>query len=138
MTTGLKIGIGATLGVGAIGGTAGIAHVLSQPKNLKEDLEKDSQFEFLDTSSETTNKDNGSWTKLAEEHAKTSVKGGVSKISGLDIQAPPASTTPHPGIAQLKEKCDLFFKKTKDDKDYEQAKKDAKNWCNKKSSLLTT
>ncbi|OAL10001.1 hypothetical protein A6V39_03750 [Candidatus Mycoplasma haematobovis] len=131
MTTGLKIGIGALTSTGVIGGTAGVSYLLSQPKNLKEDLEKEG-VKFLDTESDT---DKTSWTTLAKEHAKSPTTNNIAKISTITINA--SDTDPHPGIAQLKAECKKFFKKTKEETDYEASKKHAKNWCSKDSPLLT-
>ncbi|OAL10505.1 hypothetical protein A6V39_00375 [Candidatus Mycoplasma haematobovis] len=128
MTTALKIGIDATLGTGVIGGTAGITYALSQPKNLKEDLKR-GEHKPLDTKA-----DDSSWEKLVAKYTNTGEVSKIGKIADLNIEANTSpAKNPHPGIAQLRTKCEELFKKTRKDKDYEKHKTNAINWCTKKN-----
>ncbi|OAL10535.1 hypothetical protein A6V39_00525 [Candidatus Mycoplasma haematobovis] len=132
MTTSLKIGLGATIGTGVVGGTAGISYVLSQPKNLKEDLER-GEHKPLNIKG-----DDASWKALVDKYIADPQTGGVGKIKNLNIVAPtPPETQPHPGIKQLRDQCEKLFKKTNKDKDYQQAKIDATNWCTNKNISVT-
>ncbi|OAL10003.1 hypothetical protein A6V39_03760 [Candidatus Mycoplasma haematobovis] len=128
MTTGVKIGILASLGAGTLGGLAGLGYVLTRPKDLKEELERE-RYTLLDT--EKSDNDETTWKKLAIKYSTTS--DSTQRINGVSITAPnPPTTEPHPGIQKLKEECKKLFKKTKKESGYGIAKTNAIDWCTTK------
>lgn len=130
MTT--KFILPATLGVGAIGGAAGLGYWCSLPKDLQELLKREN-VKLLDVNSD---KDDEQWKKLVEKYKEPDEAKKLKKINGLKIETP--SSPDSKDFKKLKSECKKLFEKPVENSEaFETAKENVKDWCSSNLNVLT-
>lgn len=126
----IKSFIPAILGVGAIGGTAGLGYWCSLPKDVKGVLIRE-DIMLLNTRGHEEQ-----WQKLAKKHtneAEITLKNNV-KVKTIDGLG---NISTGNNIQKLKDKCEELLKEPiSEDNKFKTAKQNAKDWCSFASPIL--